>query len=105
MSDVEFVGGGFYDDEILSFVCSFTARVCRSSPQFGVTLLTYELLQRTLYADFGGRYMFLCCRADAFLTSFLWSVCLFNSIATWERFVLSPELCRHGSPSAHLLYA
>lgn len=26
----------------------------RSSPQFGVTLLTYELLQRTLYVDFGG---------------------------------------------------
>ncbi|XP_048517055.1 calcium-binding mitochondrial carrier protein Aralar1 isoform X3 [Dendroctonus ponderosae] len=30
------------------------ARVFRSSPQFGVTLLTYELLQRTLYVDFGG---------------------------------------------------
>ncbi|XP_043822853.1 calcium-binding mitochondrial carrier protein Aralar2 isoform X2 [Dromiciops gliroides] len=30
------------------------ARVCRSSPQFGVTLLTYELLQRWLYVDFGG---------------------------------------------------
>ncbi|XP_033114725.1 calcium-binding mitochondrial carrier protein Aralar1-like [Anneissia japonica] len=30
------------------------ARVCRSSPQFGVTLLTYELLQRYLYVDFGG---------------------------------------------------
>ncbi|XP_015667350.1 calcium-binding mitochondrial carrier protein Aralar1 [Protobothrops mucrosquamatus] len=31
-----------------------TARVFRSSPQFGVTLVTYELLQRWLYVDFGG---------------------------------------------------
>ncbi|XP_031332203.1 calcium-binding mitochondrial carrier protein Aralar1 isoform X3 [Photinus pyralis] len=30
------------------------ARVCRSSPQFGVTLLTYEVLQRLFYVDFGG---------------------------------------------------
>ncbi|XP_041040517.1 calcium-binding mitochondrial carrier protein Aralar2-like [Carcharodon carcharias] len=30
-----------------------TARVLRSSPQFGVTLLTYELLQRFLHFDFG----------------------------------------------------
>lgn len=30
------------------------ARVFRSSPQFGVTLVTYELLQRTFYIDFGG---------------------------------------------------
>jgi len=30
------------------------ARMCRSSPQFGVTLVTYELLQRVLYVDFGG---------------------------------------------------
>ncbi|KAK9736867.1 Mitochondrial carrier protein [Popillia japonica] len=30
------------------------ARVFRSSPQFGVTLVTYELLQRLLYVDFGG---------------------------------------------------
>ncbi|XP_014274364.1 calcium-binding mitochondrial carrier protein Aralar1 isoform X2 [Halyomorpha halys] len=30
------------------------ARVCRSSPQFAVTLFTYELLQRLLYYDFGG---------------------------------------------------
>jgi solute carrier family 25 aspartate/glutamate transporter 12/13 len=27
----------------------------RSSPQFGVTLLTYELLQRSLNVDFQGR--------------------------------------------------
>ncbi|TMS18714.1 Calcium-binding mitochondrial carrier protein Aralar2 [Larimichthys crocea] len=31
------------------------ARVFRSSPQFGVTLVTYELLQRWLYVDFGGQ--------------------------------------------------
>ncbi|XGW08421.1 hypothetical protein V3C99_011053 [Haemonchus contortus] len=30
------------------------ARVCRSSPQFAVTLLAYELLQRIFYVDFGG---------------------------------------------------
>jgi solute carrier family 25 aspartate/glutamate transporter 12/13 len=30
------------------------ARMCRSSPQFGVTLVTYEVLQRVLYIDFGG---------------------------------------------------
>ncbi|CAI4226539.1 unnamed protein product [Auanema sp. JU1783] len=30
------------------------ARVCRSSPQFAVTLLTYEFLQRVFYVDFGG---------------------------------------------------
>uniref|UniRef100_A0A674CPA4 Solute carrier family 25 member 12 n=1 Tax=Salmo trutta TaxID=8032 RepID=A0A674CPA4_SALTR len=29
------------------------ARMCRSSPQFGVTLVTYELLQRWLSVDFG----------------------------------------------------
>lgn len=33
---------------------SFPARVFRSSPQFGVTLVTYELLQRWFYIDFGG---------------------------------------------------
>lgn len=31
------------------------ARMFRSSPQFGFTLLTYELLQRAFYVDFGGR--------------------------------------------------
>jgi solute carrier family 25 aspartate/glutamate transporter 12/13 len=30
------------------------ARVFRSSPQFGVTLVSYELLQRAFYVDFGG---------------------------------------------------
>nr|XP_046261203.1 calcium-binding mitochondrial carrier protein Aralar1-like isoform X2 [Scatophagus argus] len=32
------------------------ARVFRSSPQFGVTLVTYELLQRWFYIDFGGHH-------------------------------------------------
>jgi len=31
------------------------ARVFRSSPQFGVTLVSYELLQRFFWVDFGGR--------------------------------------------------
>ena len=30
------------------------ARILRSSPQFGFTLLTYEVLQRAFYVDFGG---------------------------------------------------
>lgn len=30
------------------------ARIFRSSPQFGVTLFVYEILQRFLYVDFGG---------------------------------------------------
>jgi solute carrier family 25 aspartate/glutamate transporter 12/13 len=30
------------------------ARVLRSSPQFGVTLVTYEIMQRLFYIDFGG---------------------------------------------------
>lgn len=31
--------------------------MCRSSPQFGVTLVTYELLQQWFYIDFGGQYV------------------------------------------------
>lgn len=31
------------------------ARVFRSAPQFGFTLMTYEVLQRLFYVDFGGR--------------------------------------------------
>jgi len=31
------------------------ARVFRSSPQFGVTLISYEMLQRAFWIDFGGR--------------------------------------------------
>lgn len=34
-----------------------TARVFRSSPQFGVTLVTYEILQRLFYVDFGGTWV------------------------------------------------
>ncbi len=37
------------------------ARMCRSSPQFGVTLFTYELLQRVFYVDFGGRWDSILC--------------------------------------------
>ena len=37
----------------LTLTC--TARIFRSSPQFGVTLLTYEMLQRLFYVDFGKR--------------------------------------------------
>ncbi|XP_068738183.1 electrogenic aspartate/glutamate antiporter SLC25A13, mitochondrial-like isoform X1 [Montipora capricornis] len=35
------------------------ARVFRSSPQFGVTLLTYEILQRIFKVDFSGKGAFL----------------------------------------------
>lgn len=38
----------------------FTARVFRSSPQFGVTLFTYELLQRLFVVDFGGTWVYIC---------------------------------------------
>lgn len=31
------------------------ARIFRSAPQFGVTLFTYEVLQRMFYVDFGGK--------------------------------------------------
>ncbi|KAB7496155.1 Calcium-binding mitochondrial carrier protein Aralar1 [Armadillidium nasatum] len=37
-----------------SFWKGAPARVLRSSPQFGVTLVTYEILQRLFYVDFGG---------------------------------------------------
>lgn len=39
------------------FSFSPPARMCRSSPQFGVTLVTYELLQRWFYVDFGGQWV------------------------------------------------
>ena len=40
----------------LGYLCrSLLARVFRSSPQFGVTLLTYELLQRLFKVDFSGK--------------------------------------------------
>ncbi|KAK7092756.1 electrogenic aspartate/glutamate antiporter SLC25A13, mitochondrial-like [Littorina saxatilis] len=42
------------EEGLAAFWKGSVARVFRSSPQFGVTLLTYELLQRYLYVDFGG---------------------------------------------------
>lgn len=42
---------------IFCCVLFFSARVLRSSPQFGVTLVTYELLQRFFDVDFGGKYV------------------------------------------------
>ncbi|KAL8561913.1 hypothetical protein ACOMHN_046703 [Nucella lapillus] len=42
------------EEGLAAFWKGSAARVLRSSPQFGVTLLTYELLQRFLYYDFGG---------------------------------------------------
>ena len=39
---------------IFGFFSGAVARMCRSSPQFGITLVTYELLQRMFYIDFGG---------------------------------------------------
>jgi len=38
-----------------SIVSIIAARVFRSSPQFAVTLVTYEMLHRFFYVDFGGR--------------------------------------------------
>ena len=46
-----------YVVRLISIVFDWPARVFRSSPQFGVTLLTYEILQRYFYIDFGGRYV------------------------------------------------
>ncbi|KRT85358.1 mitochondrial carrier protein [Oryctes borbonicus] len=39
----------------IAFTKGALARVCRSSPQLGITLFIYELLQRFFYVDFGGR--------------------------------------------------
>lgn len=47
----------------------FTARVFRSSPQFGVTLLTYEMLHRTFYIDFGGRSVLCICLLLHYVTA------------------------------------
>jgi solute carrier family 25 aspartate/glutamate transporter 12/13 len=44
----------FQEEGFGAFWKGAPARVFRSSPQFGVTLLCYELLQRTFYVDFGG---------------------------------------------------
>lgn len=44
----------YADEGFAAFWKGAPARVMRSSPQFGVTLLTYELLQRFFDKDFGG---------------------------------------------------
>lgn len=44
----------YLEEGMRAFFKGTTARVFRSSPQFGVTLLTYEVLQRLFFVDFGG---------------------------------------------------
>ncbi|GFG37016.1 hypothetical protein Cfor_05724 [Coptotermes formosanus] len=44
----------YREEGLRAFWKGATARVFRSSPQFGVTLLTYEILQRLFFIDFGG---------------------------------------------------
>jgi len=44
----------YVEEGFAAFWKGAVARMCRSSPQFGVTLVTYELLQRTFNIDFGG---------------------------------------------------
>ncbi|XP_023712752.1 calcium-binding mitochondrial carrier protein Aralar1 isoform X3 [Cryptotermes secundus] len=44
----------YKEEGLRAFWKGATARVFRSSPQFGVTLLTYEILQRLFFIDFGG---------------------------------------------------
>eukprot|EP00088_Acartia_fossae_P001026 TRINITY_DN10389_c0_g1_i3.p1 TRINITY_DN10389_c0_g1~~TRINITY_DN10389_c0_g1_i3.p1 ORF type:complete len:695 (-),score=135.35 TRINITY_DN10389_c0_g1_i3:366-2450(-) len=44
----------YAEEGFAAFWKGAVARMCRSSPQFGVTLVTYELLQRVFYIDFGG---------------------------------------------------
>lgn len=43
------------EEGFMAFWKGGPARVFRSAPQFGFTLLTYEVLQRAFYVDFGGR--------------------------------------------------
>ena len=44
-----------HEEGFMAFWKGGPARVFRSAPQFGCTLLTYEYLQRFFYVDFGGR--------------------------------------------------
>jgi len=44
----------YIEEGFSAFWKGAVARMCRSSPQFGVTLVVYEMLQRYLYIDFGG---------------------------------------------------
>merc|ERR1712038_946737 len=46
----------YVEEGFRAFWKGAVARMCRSSPQFGVTLVTYEILQRTFYVDFGGSH-------------------------------------------------
>lgn len=45
----------YSEEGFVAFWKGGPARVFRSAPQFGFTLLTYEVLQRFFYVDFGGR--------------------------------------------------
>ena len=45
----------FKEEGFSAFWKGGPARIFRSAPQFGFTLLTYEILQRLFYIDFGGR--------------------------------------------------
>ena len=45
----------FYLSYLSIYLYNLYLFTCRSSPQFGVTLVMYEMLQRTFYIDFGGR--------------------------------------------------
>lgn len=48
--------GKIYKEEgFAAFWKGGPARIFRSAPQFGVTLFTYEVLQRLFYIDFGGK--------------------------------------------------
>ena len=44
----------FIEEGFSAFWKGAVVRMCQSSPQFGVTLVTYELLQRTFFIDFCG---------------------------------------------------
>ncbi|XP_022645155.1 calcium-binding mitochondrial carrier protein Aralar1-like isoform X2 [Varroa jacobsoni] len=52
---IDACGKIFKEEGFSAFWKGGPARVFRSSPQFGFTLLTYEVLQRLFYVDFGGR--------------------------------------------------
>lgn len=44
----------YHEEGATAFFKGGPARIFRSSPQFAVTLVVYEMLQRYLYVDFGG---------------------------------------------------
>ena len=45
--------GAILCEVINCLLSSYSARICRSSPQFGVTLATYEILNQPFHLDFG----------------------------------------------------